>query len=106
VVSVASEFGLGLGAVVDVDSAGALEAAVSVVVVDTKLVVVLAPLAGGRELLAALTALWESPPQAPSPTAATTTSAVMWRIVGVPTAGIYAPQARGDCRGSARSSVR
>jgi hypothetical protein len=93
--------------VVDVDSAVALEAVPNVVVeVDTELVVVLTPLAGERELLAAFAVLWESPPHAPSPMAATTTSAVNWRILGVPTAGIYAPQARGDCRGSARSSVR
>ena len=57
-------------------------------------------------LLAALTFLWESPPQAPNPRAATTTSAVTCRMVDVPTFAMYGRMARRDCQGFVQFSNR
>jgi len=77
--------------------------AMDVVVVDGN---VPAAAAGPRELVVdALTALWESPPQAPNPRAATTTSAVTYRIFDVPTVVLYGPRARRDCDQSVQSSI-
>ena len=77
--------------------------AMDVVVVDGN---VPAAAAGPRELAVdALTALWESPPQAPNPRAATTTSAVTYRIVDVPTVVLYGPRAPRDCDRSVQSSI-
>ena len=89
--SVALDVEVGAGTVSAAeDTEATFVVVVAAVVVVVEAAVPLFALDAGRgTLLAALTVLWESPPQAPSPRAATTTSAVTYRTVGVPTAPIY-----------------
>jgi len=104
----------GAGAVVAGESSGVRDAVESsdVLVLGAPLLATLvgvlaavAALAADRgPLLAAPRSVWESPPQAPSPTTATTTSAVTCRMVDVPTARMYGCRARPDCRDDVQSS--
>jgi hypothetical protein len=82
--------------VTSLDDVGALDAIATVVVLLDG-AALLEAVAAGRPLLAALTVLWESPPQAPSPTTATAASAATWRMVDVPTTGFYGCRSRWDC---------
>jgi hypothetical protein len=95
--------GAGLVVVPSLDDAGPLDAIATVVVLLDGAALPEA-VAAGRPLLAALTVLCESPPQAPSPRTATVASAAMCRMVDVPTTRFYGFRSRWDCLRSVQSS--